>query len=180
MADHDTLEDLLTQVALGNRAAFQEVYERTSAKLFGVCLRLLSERAIAEEVLQEAYVKVWRNAGSYVQAKAKPMTWLIAVARNQAIDRLRVQRPGAVDLEEAGEIRDEKPSPELAAIASDERERLHDCMDTLGAKHSDVIRSAYFGGFSYGELAENRGVPLGTMKSWIRRSLLKLKDCLEQ
>lgn len=180
MANDVSLEELLGRVALGDRRAFQNVYERTSNKLFGVCLGLLRERATAEEVLQEAYVKVWRNAGSYSQAKARPMTWLITIARNQSIDRLRVQRSGDASLDEAGEVSDDNPSPESAAIASDERARLHDCIDALQPKHGDAVRSAYFGGYSYAELAEKQGIPLGTMKSWIRRGLIALKDCLER
>ncbi len=180
MTDTDTLEHLLARSGLGDRAAFKSVYERTSAKLFGVCLRILNDRSEAEEVLQETYVKVWRNAGRYVQAKASPISWLVAIARNQAIDRIRARKPAAGDLDEASEKPDDGPSPEARTVASDEKRRLDDCLSRLDRSHADAVRRAFIEGYTYEELAVHMDVPLGTMKSWIRRSLLKLKDCLKR
>ncbi len=173
-----SLEELLAHSGLGDRAAFKIVYERTSAKLFGVCLRILKDRQEAEEVLQETYVKVWHNAGRYVQAKASPISWLVAIARNQSIDRLRARKPQAADLDEAMERPDDGPSPEARTVASDEQRRLTACLSRLEAPHAEAVRSAFLEGYTYEELATRMDVPLGTMKSWIRRSLLKLKDCL--
>lgn len=180
MTDTDTLEHLLARSGLGDRAAFKIVYERTSAKLFGVCLRILNDRSEAEEVLQETYVKVWRNAGRYVQAKASPISWLAAIARNQSIDRLRARKPQAGELEEAAEKPDDGPSPEASTVASDEHRRLAACLAKLDGTHAEAVRSAFIEGYTYEELAVRMDVPLGTMKSWIRRSLLKLRDCLKR
>jgi RNA polymerase sigma-70 factor (ECF subfamily) len=180
MKQTDSLEQLLARSGVGDRAAFKCVYERTSAKLFGVCLRILKDRSEAEEVLQESYVKVWHNAGRYVQAKASPISWLVAIARNQAIDRLRARKPGALDLDEALDLADDGPSPETQAVASDEARRLAACLGQLEPAHAEAVRSAFVEGYTYDELAARMDVPLGTMKSWIRRSLLKLRDCLKR
>ena len=176
----EPLESLLARVALGDRGAFALLYERSSAKLFGVCLRILGERAEAEEALQETYVKIWRSAGQYAQAKAGAIAWMAAVARNQSIDRLRARRQGAAGIDAAAEIGDGRPTPEGEAVAAADRRQLHDCLDELEARHSAAIRDAYFGGHTYEALAARNGVPLGTMKSWIRRGLAKLRDCLER
>lgn len=170
----------MRDVALRDRAAFAQLYNRTSAKLFGVCLRILNNRAEAEEALQEAYAKIWRSAGQYSRTKASPISWLAAIARNQSIDRVRQRRYASGDLEDAGDVPDDNPSPEMSAIAASDRQQLHDCVEELDAKHAAAIRAAYFGGITYETLAKRSGVPLGTMKSWIRRSLMKLKDCLER
>lgn len=180
MSDPDTLETLLSRTSLGDRAAFEELYQRTCAKLFGVCLRILKDRQDAEEVVQESYVKIWHNAGRYVQARAKPISWLVAIARNQAIDRLRTRKPQAAGLDDAAEVAADTPSPEAQTVASDDNRRLRDCLARLDQQHAAAVRSAYFEGKTYEELARRSNVPLGTMKSWIRRSLLKLRDCLNR
>lgn len=180
MQHQDALEDLLSRVALGDRAAFRRLYERTSAKLFGVCLRILKDRGEAEDVMQEAFVKIWRSAGGYTQSNARPISWLAAIARNQSIDRLRARRPAAADLDDIVDAADDAPSPEAQAVASDDRMRLERCMDGLELDHAAALRSAFLEGYTYEELAQRMAVPLGTMKSWIRRSLLKLKDCLQR
>lgn len=179
MAEAASLEDLLARTALRDRAAFAELYRRTSAKLLGVCLRILNERADADEALQETYVKVWRNAGQYARTRASAIAWLAAIARNQAIDRLRSRRKPASPIEEVLELGDDRPSPEDASLASDENRRLHDCLRALEQKQASAIGAAYFGGHTYEELARGLNVPLGTVKSWIRRGLARLKDCLE-
>ena len=180
MTSAETIESLLARVALRDRGAFALLYQRTSAKLFGVCLRILGERAEAEEALQESYVKVWRNADQYSQARAGAIAWMAAVARNQSIDRLRSRRLAYENIDVATDIGDGRPSPEGEAVAADDRRLLHDCLDELEGRHAAAIRDAYFGGHTYEALAERNGVPLGTMKSWIRRGLAKLRDCLER
>ena len=180
MSSADPIESLLARVALGDRGAFELLYQRTSAKLFGVCLRILSERAEAEEALQEAYVKIWRNAAQYSQARAGAISWLAAIARNQSIDRLRARRLGAEDIDAAADIGDSRPSPEAEVVAAADRRLLHDCLDELDGSHAAAIRAAYFGGYTYEELARRNAMPLGTIKSWIRRGLAKLRDCLER
>ena len=158
------------------------IYDRTSAKLFGVCLRILGSRSEAEDALQEAYVNVWRNAAGYDAGRASPISWLAAIARNKAIDRLRSRgkRVFTTIDEEVQAIPD--PSPSALTLVGDgqERARLMGCIGELDAQHGEAIRAAFFGGLTYAELAEQEAVPLGTMKSWIRRGLMRLKDCLER
>jgi RNA polymerase sigma-70 factor, ECF subfamily len=180
MADDEPLEGVLARVALGDRRAFEALYRRTSAKLFGVCVRILRERGDAEEALQETYVRVWKNAGRYTQAKASPITWLVTIARNQAIDRLRTRKVTAVDLDDALEIPDTLPTPEARTVQLSERARLENCLGTLDTPSRDIVRRAFFGEITYERLAEMDGLPLGTVKSRIRRSLVKLRDCLSQ
>ena len=179
--ERDQLSEALRRVAGGSRPALEDVYRRTSAKLFGICLRILPERSEAEDALQEIYLNVWRRAGSFDPAKASPITWLAALARNRSIDRLRSLRSKQADgIEGAMEIADERASAfETLEIAEDGK-RMAGCLDELEARQNAAIRASFYGGASYPELAEKAGVPLGTMKSWIRRGLLKLKGCLER
>lgn len=176
------LSSALAQVALGSEAALRDVYDRTSAKLFGVCLRILGDRAEAEDALQDVYVTVWRRAGSFDDSRASPITWLATLARNRAIDRLRsAKRSRASEpVEAASNIADSGPSALESLQASEERGRLLDCLGEIEERTGDAIREAFFGGLTYAELAERMKVPLGTMKSWVRRGLVKLKDCLER
>lgn len=170
----------LSRVALGDRAALAEVYRLTGAKLFGVCLRILGDRAEAEDVLQQVYLTVWQKAGAFDAARASPITWLVAIARNRSIDRRRARRPGAesAPIEAAAEVSDPAPSALAALEASEERRRLLDCLAALEERHAGPIRRAFFDGLTYDELARATGVPLGTMKSWIRRGLATLRECL--
>jgi RNA polymerase sigma-70 factor (ECF subfamily) len=169
----------LSRVALGDRAALAEVYRLTSAKLFGVCLRILEDRSEAEDVLQLVYLTVWQKAGTYQAARASPITWLVAIARNRAIDRRRASGARRNEpIEAAAEIADAAPSALSRLETSEERRRLYDCLATLEEKHATAIRRAFLDGLTYEELSRHMDVPLGTMKSWIRRGLLKLKTCL--
>src|SRR5687767_8244001 len=171
----------LVRVGVGDRAALRLVYQDTSAKLFGVLLRILSDRSEAEDVLQDVYVTVWRRAALYDPARASPITWLIAIARNRAIDRLRSGAASRklVPLDDAGDVKDASPGALDVVVQSEQRARLHTCLDELEEKTSKAIRTAFYHGATYEELAEGMSVPLGTMKSWIRRGLLKLRACLE-
>ena len=178
MATRDEIEALLAQVALKDRKAFSALYAATSAKLFGVALRILNDRSEAEEALQEVFIRVWHKAGLYRVNGLSPMTWLITIARNQAIDRLRARRAPTTGLEAAGEIRDAGPTPEQAAIASSERARIDACLDELETDRAEAVRGAYLDGLSYQELAAREDVPLNTMRTRLRRSLMKLRECL--
>jgi RNA polymerase sigma-70 factor (ECF subfamily) len=171
---------LLDATSRRDRAAFADLYRRTSAKLYGICLRLLGSEAEAQDVLQEVYVLVWEKAGKFDAAKASPITWLAVLARNKAIDRLR-RRPVASDgLEAASEVEDDGPTSfEIVADAQDSV-RLDRCLDELDKRAGAMIRAAFLDGASYPELAERENVPLGTMKSWIRRGLQRLRGCLER
>lgn len=172
------IADLLARCALRDRAAFRTLYERTSAKLFGVVLRILKDRSEAEEAIQEVYVKIWQRADRYVDGTSSPISWLVAVARNHALDILRARRPVAEDIDVAIDIADIGPSPEVAAVASEERGRIEQCLGTLEAARADAVRGAYLDGYSYEELADRFAVPLNTMRTWLRRSLIKLRECL--
>lgn len=174
------IADLIARCALRDRAAFRSLYERTSAKLFGVVLRILKDRSEAEEAIQEVYVKVWQRADRYVAGGYSPISWLVAVARNHALDILRARRPVSADIDAALEVPDAGPSPERAAEDSDERGRIEHCLGELDPERADAVRGAYLDGYSYDELAAKYDVPLNTMRTWLRRSLLRLRECLSQ
>ncbi len=170
------------RVATGDRTAFGNVYRMTSAKLYGIVIRILGDRAEAEDVLQEVYLTVWRRAGDYDPAIAAPVTWMVAIARNRAIDRLRALRVvrTPAEIEAILDIEDPGPSPQERVAREQDRHRLDDCLDTLPEVNRLAIRAAFFGGLTYEEAAIAAGVPLGTMKSWIRRGLISLRGCLER
>lgn len=172
------ISDLIARTALRDRQAFRELYRLTSAKLFGVILRILKDRAEAEEALQEVYVKIWRRADRYVAGAFSPISWLVAVARNHALDVLRARKPRSDELEAAYNIADPGADPERAAVDGDERVRIEGCLGQLETDKADCVRGAYLDGFTYDELAQRHGVPLNTMRTWLRRSLIRLRECL--
>lgn len=176
----ESLNQVLQQVARGDRAAFSTLYRATSPKLFGVCLRMLRDRSAAEDVLQDLYATVWRRADSFDPARASALTWLTTIARNRAIDRIRERREVPLDEDVATWLVDENPSPMAVAEQSQARGRLQTCINELDPQHGYAIKEAFYSGASYSELAQRAQVPLGTMKSWIRRSLLLLKACLQR
>ena len=157
------------------------VYQDTSAKLFGVCLRILKDRSEAEDVLQDVYVTVWRKAARFDAGRASPITWLVAIARNRAIDRLRASAVSRrmEPIEAADAVSDPAPVAAARVELAQQQQRLARCLEELEARHSAAIRAAFLDGATYEELAAHMNVPLGTMKSWIRRGLLKLRACLE-
>jgi RNA polymerase sigma-70 factor (ECF subfamily) len=175
----DPIAELIARCAATDRAAFRTLYRDSSAKLMGVLLRILKERAEAEDALQEVYTRVWLRAGRYDSAKGRGMTWLIAIARNLAIDKLRA-RPEAQSDDGLDTVQDSTPRAETRLIAQGEARRMGDCFDTLEPDRADAVRGAYLNGLSYVELAARHAVPLNTMRTWLRRSLLKLKECLDQ
>jgi RNA polymerase sigma factor (sigma-70 family) len=172
----------LVRAAGGDRAALRQIYQDTSAKLFGVCLRILNDRSEAEDVLQEVYVTVWRKAATFDPGRASPITWMVAIARNRAIDRLRATAMSrrTDPIEAADAVSDPAPAAVERLELAQQHQRLAGCLEELEARHSAAIRAAFLDGTTYEELAARMSVPLGTMKSWIRRGLLKLRACLEQ
>lgn len=175
----DNLVALLQAVSRGDRRAFASLYDRTSAKLYGICLHLLGVEAEAQEVLQEAYVTVWRNANRFDPTKASPITWLAVLARNKAIDRLRRSEIAVEPLNAAAEVQDESRSAFDVAVDAQNQIRLNHCLDELEDRTRAMIKAAFLDGASYPQLAEREGVPLPTMKSWIRRGLQRLRGCLD-
>ncbi|WP_246333174.1 sigma-70 family RNA polymerase sigma factor [Aureimonas mangrovi] len=172
----------LGDVARGDRAALREVYDLTSAKLFGVCLRILPDREEAEDVLQDVYLTVWNRAGSYEPGRASPVTWLATIARNRSIDRLRAlsSSPRRAGADEAAEVADSGLDALQLMEADEEVRRLNGCLDQLDERARGAIAAAFFTGRTYDELAREADVPLGTMKSVIRRALIRLRGCLER
>ncbi len=176
------LREAMQRLAEGDRSALEWIYQATSAKLFGICLRILGDRGEAEDALQDVYVSLWQRAKNYDPERASPISWLAVFARNRAIDRLRKGkvRSAAVSVDEAAGIPDHRPLADAVLESSERSARIHDCIGTLEERQQDAIRTAFFEGSTYAELAERRGVPLGTMKSWVRRGLARLKRCLEE
>lgn len=177
-----TVDLLLARVARGDQQAFEGLYRATSATLLGICMRLLPDRSEAEDVLQEVYVAVWGKAAHFDAARASALTWLGTIARHRAIDRLRALPAAAsrAPIEMADATPDEAPSPAVRAEAAGEHARLDDCLEQLEPRRQTLIRTAFFEGATYEDLAGRSGSPLGSIKSWIRRGLLQLKACLEQ
>ena len=185
---------LLARSALGDRAAFARLYERTSGHLFAVVLRIQRDRALAEDLLQEVYVAVWKAAGQFDAARSQPLTWLTSIARNRAIDSLRRAQTqpmllsghgeGGSDDEDDGpdaieREADEGPGPmELLARAGEARE-LTRCIEGLNPPQRQSVALAFYDGLSHAEVAEHLRQPLGTVKSWLRRGLAALRDCLD-
>lgn len=177
--DNGMLEAGLARIAAGDRAAFERLYRLTSAKLFSVCLRILPVRQEAEEALQEAYLTIWRRADGFDPARGRAMTWLITLTRNCAVDRLRARRPLATaPIELADAIADPAPSAYDLAEQRQTHGRLAACLGLLDAGDRQLVRTAFFEGSTYSELAERARAPLGTIKSRIRRALIKLAECL--
>ncbi|TPI66928.1 sigma-70 family RNA polymerase sigma factor [Mesorhizobium sp. B3-1-3] len=179
MAPQD-ISKLIVRTSMKDRAAFDLLYKQTSAKLFGVCLRVLRDRGDAEEALQEVFVKIWTKADRFAVSDLSPISWLVAVARNHAIDRIRARRSPSANIDTAFEVADPTPGPEAMAVAAGEAERIYHCLDELEQDRAAAVRGAYLSGESYAELAERFKVPLNTMRTWLRRSLLKLRECLER
>ena len=175
-----TLATLLDNIARRDAVALRTLYDLTSSKLFGVALRILGNHEWAEEVLQDAYINVWRFAGDYEQTLSAPLTWMAAIVRNRAIDYLRRQNASesqwtdGLDELIAGPERD----PADQSLLSDQARRLAGCMERLEAAQRQAIALAYYRDQSHGEIAEVLKAPLGTVKSWVRRGLDKLRACL--
>ena len=186
MTDRADLENMLARTGLGDRDAFEAFYQATSAKLFGVCLRVLKNETEAEDTLQEVYLRIWNAAVRFRPGAVSPMSWMIAIARNRAIDKLRARKPASeastrddgTDL--LAELPDDAPGPEAVAMAGDLRAQVLRCFEELPDDRAQAVRRAYLDGDSYADLARHFGVPLNTMRTWLRRSLLKLRDCLSR
>ena len=189
--DARSLETLIAATALGDHACFAQIYQRTHTHLFGVAVRILGNGPSAEDVLQEAYVSIWKNAGSYRSEvggqNIQAMTWLIAIVRNKALDGYRARaRRKENELPESGDVDEDEvqasgnPTPSAMQLLEQATEALHieGCMNTLDGSHRQSLALAYYQGLSHTEVAAQMGAPLGSVKAWIRRGLEKLKGCL--
>jgi RNA polymerase sigma-70 factor (ECF subfamily) len=176
-----TREDLvkaLEGTARGDLAAFRLVYSATCVKLYGIVLRILGRRDLADEVLQEVYVRVWQRAGDFNPKTSSPITWLATIARNRALDEAR--RNTMRSLDEVPELL-QLPSDDNPAASHEENEelrRLHACLDNLERERKEILLLAYYHGLTREEIANRLGRPVATVKTWLRRSLAQLKDCL--
>ena len=179
MSDLKEIENLIDRIALGDRAAFSLLYDRTSAKLLGVALRIIKDRAQAEDILQDTFIKVWRNADRYASNGTSPMTWLITIARNTAIDRWRAKKPMQDDTA-LQTVAAKGPTPEQSAVATSDARQIVACLDELDADRGAAVRGAYLDGQSYADLADRFDVPLNTMRTWLRRSLIALRECMSR
>lgn len=178
----DPVAPLIAKVAAQDRAAFRDLYSVTASKLLGVLLRILGTRSEAEDALQEVFTRVWLRAARFDPEKGRGMTWLIAIARNHAIDRLRSKSPAQAGAEgnELDSVPDSRATAEGTLIAKGEARRIADCFATLEQDKAQAVRGAYLDGLSYIDLAERFAVPINTMRTWLRRSLLKLRECMDQ
>lgn len=189
--DGASLQELLTRTGRGDHAAFAEVYRRTHMHLFGLALRMLRREQAAEDVLQEAFVSVWKNAGGYRThvggQEIQPMTWLIAIVRNKSLDALRARArrnenelPLPDDLEDGDGATGERSAPSALELLSQASQalKIEGCMGALDGSYRQSLALAYYQGLSHSEVAAQMGAPLGSVKAWIRRGLEKLKACL--
>lgn len=180
----------LVAVAKQDAQAFRALYEASSPKLFGFVLRILQQRELAEEVLQESFVNIWNSAASYQSSLASPMTWMSTIVRNRAFDLLRKLNNGQhldvsydsdpfeTELWQAMESGDATPIEALEL--SQDAASLARCMSRLEGLHRQAMSLAYFHDLSHSEVAEHMQLPMGTVKTWIRRGLEKLRICLSK
>ncbi len=176
------MAELLARVALSDQQAFAELYRQTSSHLYAVALRILRESGAAEEVLQESYVNIWHHAGSYIAAKSQPLTWLTSIVRNRCLDQMRRREIDTVtidDEEQGMMLADDRPSLEDMLLSSADALAVKGCVERLEAGQKQAIALAFYQGLSHSELARHLGQPLGTVKSWVRRGLERLKACLD-
>ena len=179
--DAALLATWISAVALGDRAAYRRLYDATAPKLFAVALRMVREESRAEDVLQDSFVNVWNSAASYNASLSAPMTWMITIVRNRSLDYIRRADGRSISLDDdlAATLESDDPSPGHLASLAQQAVALQICMKRLDAGQRQAIAFAYFQGLTHSELAASLRVPIGTIKTWIRRGLEKLKRCLD-
>lgn len=181
-ADPDTLEHLLHAAGRGDRQAFAKVYAQAAPTLFAIALRMARQRPLAEEVLQDAFLSIWRKAGQYHPDRGQAMAWMIAVVRNRAIDRLRSEgrSPTAAAVPDGESAIEAHSAAFEPALPRDMAESVRGCVERLQNNYRRSILLAYYYGLTHEELAARLDAPLGTVKSWVRRGILQLRECLEE
>ena len=179
-----TLIALIDRIALADEKALRELYEMTSSKLYGVAVRVVTNREWAEDVLQEAFINIWKIAGDYKATLSPPMAWMALVVRSRGLDFLRRRASERADrMQELDDVisdtvAGDSPNPIDVAQASEQAIALHNCLSQLDNKQREVVSLAYMRDMSHGELAEQLKLPLGTVKTWIRRALMQLRGCM--
>lgn len=177
----DEITQLINRVALGDRAAFNLLYKQTSPKLFAICLRILKNKEKAEEAIQEVYIKIWHRSKTFETGFSSSWAWLAAIARYQSIDTVRRIEPKSVNIEDVYDLEDTGMlNPEQNAVISDQGRQLGNCLAELEDNHAIAVRRAYVEGLSYLELADELDIPINTVRTWLRRSLLKLRECMQR
>ena len=170
---------LMAAVAKGDQAAFERLYAATRAKLYGVVLRILRRSDLADEVIQETYLKIWHNAGSFDPKLATPITWMVAIARNRALDLIRKKTETSIEDEPAAmETAGEEPNPLARREMTEELKRLLACLGRLDEDRRRMVLLAYYSGWSRDQLAVKFDAPANTIKTWLRRSLMEIRECL--
>jgi RNA polymerase sigma-70 factor (ECF subfamily) len=170
---------LIAAVAKGDEAAFERLYAATRAKLYGVVLRILRRADLADEVMQDAYLRIWRSAGEFDPNRATPITWMVAIARNRALDVVRKKGEASIEDEApATEAASEEPTPLARHEMTDQLRRLLACLGDLEEERRRLVLLAYYSGWSREQLAEKFETPANTVKTWLRRSLLQIRECL--
>ena len=173
------LVSLIAAVAKGDEAAFERLYVATRAKLYGVVLRILRRQELAEEIIQETYVKIWNSAGQFNPELASPITWMTSIARNRAIDLVRKKSEVSIEEEpDAMEVAADSPDPLARREMSEELKRLLECVGRLEPDRQKLVLLAYYNGWSREQLAEKFGSPVNTIKTWLRRAMLDIRECL--
>ena len=182
--DPQQLKTWLSGAGKRDASAFRLLYEATSPKLFGFALRILHKQELAEEALQESFVAIWNNAAHYQSHLAVPMTWMATIVRNKALDLLR-RSDDAVEIdaeqfdsEVMNALQDPQATPIEALQMSGDAKALAFCMAALEGVHRQVLALAYYHDLSHSEVAQQMSLPIGTVKTWIRRSLERLRTCL--
>ncbi|MBC7597622.1 MAG: sigma-70 family RNA polymerase sigma factor [Polaromonas sp.] len=177
---------LIDRVALADESALKELYEMTSSKLYGVAVRVVSNKGWAEDVLQEAFINIWRIAGDYKASLSPPMAWMCLIVRSRGLDFLRRRRSDRADaVQELDDVlsdtlEGDSANPMDTALAGEQAWALHQCLSKLDNKQREVVSLAYLRDLSHGELAEQLKLPLGTVKTWIRRGLEQLRGCMSR
>ena len=177
---------LIDRVALADESALKELYEMTSSKLYGVAVRVVSNKGWAEDVLQEAFINIWRIAGDYKASLSPPMAWMCLIVRSRGLDFLRRRRSDRADaVQELDDVlsdtlEGDSANPMDTALAGEQAWSLHQCLSKLDNKQREVVSLAYLRDLSHGELAEQLKLPLGTVKTWIRRGLEQLRGCMSR
>lgn len=177
---NESLIKLMAQVALGDRRAFQSLYEETAPDIMGLLSSMLRQRELAEDLLQDTFVKVWHRASDYHPERGQVTTWIASIARYAAIDSLRSRKIRQGDDSGLSTLADENPDALERIAGLSEQQKLYHCMDTLSAEQKQSISLAFYRGYTHDELAQQLNSPLGTVKAWVRRGLKKLRECLEQ